>query len=291
MGDPPPNTPEEPLGKPPRTLGSTIRDSALELRPEAKPWREYFNERFPGMKLRKWVVLLILAVVLVCSAAYLLRLYDKSAMSYVRGQLDATGKTVEELHQQVKQTKEDAKQQISDLRGDFNSRISERDARIGQLVTQNEGLQNRVTQYELLTLNNNLTIRPNNIPVQNNAPKSRVLPRDMEDQLVSKISATKPLDTWIKVASSDPEPRELAVQIRDIFLRAGFKSVHFFTNPDRDWSGAELPFVGVKVESQELLEQGLSDALVQMLVAAGAKPGYTAGHGFQAPLIITVGVQ
>ena len=60
----PKKAPPTPPPKQRRTFLNTLRDSLLELRPEAKPWREYLVDRMQGMKLKRWVFYCALASVL-----------------------------------------------------------------------------------------------------------------------------------------------------------------------------------------------------------------------------------
>ncbi|MGA2854599.1 MAG: hypothetical protein ABSE90_10790 [Verrucomicrobiota bacterium] len=54
-----------------RGFWGTVWDSLFERYPEAKPWREYLAERIGVMRLKKWIALLLVGVVLIITAARL----------------------------------------------------------------------------------------------------------------------------------------------------------------------------------------------------------------------------
>ena len=60
-----------------RTLRSTLRDSFFELRPETKPWKEYLEEKFHGLRFKRWVILSLTALVLISLAALLTHKIEK----------------------------------------------------------------------------------------------------------------------------------------------------------------------------------------------------------------------
>src|ERR1017187_1530091 len=76
MADKHQNTPPPP--KPRRTIIGVIRDIFLERYPEAKPVREYLGEKMPGVKLKRWVVLLLLTICLAALGIYFVHHADKS---------------------------------------------------------------------------------------------------------------------------------------------------------------------------------------------------------------------
>ena len=79
MANEPENTP--PPLKPRRTVFGVIRDIFLERYPEAKPVREYLDEKMPGVKLKRWVVFLLLAFGLAALGSYFVHRADESAFN------------------------------------------------------------------------------------------------------------------------------------------------------------------------------------------------------------------
>ena len=65
MSEQPKHNQDSPPEPPRRTLIGTVRESLFEKYPEAKPWREYLGEKFRGWRLKRWVMLLLVALLVV----------------------------------------------------------------------------------------------------------------------------------------------------------------------------------------------------------------------------------
>lgn len=150
-------TPEPPQQKPHRTFFGTIRDSLFEQYSAAKPWRDWWGERFPGMKLKKRVVVVVLALILIVVSMYagyrMERSRSDARNSFLAGQLLERDRVNQGLRDEIRDNKRSSEAEILNLKTDFNEVRRQKDSEVAKLTMERESALQRNTQWESLPAN------------------------------------------------------------------------------------------------------------------------------------------
>ena len=115
-----------------------------------------------------------------------------------------------------------------------------------------------------------------------------MLTKEAEKQIAVKLAASKPLDVTIRVFTSQPGSKELALQIRQVFLNGGFT-----VDPNNVYgSGGQWSLrPGLEVMTKETPDAALSSALTQLFLELGEKRNIQTVSGLVTDLTITIGDQ